>query len=99
MRLGRALLVFVSAIVAATVHAAHADVRVALVIGNGAYKNAPALPNPSNDAREVAASLKRTGFDTIVAVDLDRSAMEDAVSRFAKAAREADVALFYYSGH
>ncbi len=76
-----------------------AEKRVALVIGNGAYKNAPALPNPRNDASDVAAALRRSGFETIVGVDMDRLAMEDAVIRFAKAARSADVAMFYYSGH
>src|SRR5947209_7807876 len=45
---------------------AYAERRVALVIGNGAYKNAPRLPNPINDAQDVSASLKRNGFDTIV---------------------------------
>jgi chemotaxis protein histidine kinase CheA len=77
----------------------HAEKRVALVIGNGAYKNAPRLPNPRNDAEDVAAALKRTGFETIVVTDLDKAGMEDAEIRFARAARGADVALFYYSGH
>ena len=76
-----------------------ADTRVALVIGNGAYRNAPQLPNPSNDANDVAAALRRSGFETIVAIDLDRNGMEDATIRFARAARSADVAMFYYSGH
>ena len=69
------------------------------MIGNGAYQNAPQLPNPTNDANDVAAALKRDGFNTILATDLNRDAMEDATIRFAKAARNADVALFYYSGH
>ena len=73
--------------------------RVALVIGNGAYKNAAHLPNPSHDAQDVAAALKRIGFETIVGFDLDRAGMDDYAVRFARAAREADVALFYYSGH
>ena len=79
--------------------AAHAEKRVALVIGNGAYQNAPKLPNPSNDARDVAAALTRVGFDTILAVDVDKASLDDAEIRFARAAREADVAMFYYSGH
>jgi hypothetical protein len=79
--------------------AAHADRRVALVIGNGAYRNAPKLPNPPNDAQDVAAALKRTGFDVVLAVDADKAGMDDAEIRFARAAREADVAIFYYSGH
>jgi Caspase domain/VHL beta domain len=76
-----------------------ADRRVALVIGNGAYAHAPHLPNPPHDAEDVAAALKRTGFDTILGIDLDKARMEDAAINFAKAARNADVAVFYYSGH
>jgi len=76
-----------------------AETRVALVIGNGAYQNAPRLPNPKNDATDVAASLKRSGFETILATDLDKTAMDAATIQFARAARAADVAMFYYSGH
>jgi uncharacterized caspase-like protein len=76
-----------------------ADNRVALVIGNGAYAHAPHLPNPSHDAEDVAAALKRTGFDTILGIDLDQAGMQNAAIRFARAARNADVAVFYYSGH
>ena len=77
----------------------HSERRVALVIGNGAYAKAPRLPNPPNDARDVAAALKRVGFDTIVGLDLDKAAMDEATIRFARAVRDADVAIFYYSGH
>lgn len=76
-----------------------AEKRVALVIGNGAYQNAPLLLNPRNDAEDVAAALKRSGFETISGTDLDKTAMENAAIRFAREARDADVALFYYSGH
>jgi uncharacterized caspase-like protein len=43
--------------------------------------------------------LKRVGFDTISATDLDKVGMENAIVGFARAARNADIALFYYSGH
>jgi uncharacterized caspase-like protein len=76
-----------------------AETRIALVIGNGAYQNVPRLPNPPNDAADVATALRGSGFDTILAIDVDRAGMEDATIRFAKAARTADVAMFYYSGH
>ena len=76
-----------------------ADARVALVIGNGAYKHIPWLRNPQNDAEDVAAALKRSGFDTILATDLDKAGMDNAAIRFARAARDANVALLYYSGH
>jgi uncharacterized caspase-like protein len=76
-----------------------AEKRVALVIGNGAYAHAPHLPNPPHDADDVAAALKRTGFETILGIDLDKASMDDVSIRFARAARTADVAVFYYSGH
>jgi uncharacterized caspase-like protein len=78
---------------------AHAETRVALVIGNGDYRNTTTLPNPHNDATDVAAALQRIGFTTIVGLDLDKAGMEDAEIRFARAAHDADVAVFYYSGH
>ena len=78
---------------------AFAETRVALVIGNEAYQNVPPLRNPANDANAVAAALKRSGFDTITAINLDQRGMEDAAIRFSRAARTADIALFYYSGH
>jgi formylglycine-generating enzyme required for sulfatase activity len=78
---------------------ASAEKRVALIIGNSAYKNATPLLNPRNDATDVAASLKRLGFETVTGFDLDKAAMEELAGRFARTAREADVALFYYSGH
>jgi hypothetical protein len=76
-----------------------ADKRVALVIGNGIYTNAPHLPNPPHDADDVAAALKRVGFDVIRGSDLDQAGMQDAVIRLARAAQSADVGVFYYSGH
>jgi formylglycine-generating enzyme required for sulfatase activity len=79
--------------------AAQADNRIALVIGNGAYQNAPRLPNPRNDAQDVAASLKRSGFETILGLDLDQAGMQEAAIKFSRVARAADVAIFYYSGH
>ena len=76
-----------------------ADTRVALVIGNGAYAHVPHLPNPTHDAQDVAAALKRTGFQVILGTDLDQAGMQNAAISFARAARTADVAVFYYSGH
>jgi hypothetical protein len=79
--------------------AAQAETRVALVIGNGDYKNTGRLANPRNDATDIAAALTRDGFEVITGFDLDRASMEDAESRFARKARDADAAIFYYSGH
>jgi hypothetical protein len=79
--------------------AVQADKRAALVIGNSAYRQVPALPNPKNDAEDVGRSLQALGFETIVATDLDRGGMNDALERFSRLVSDADVALFYYSGH
>jgi len=76
-----------------------AEKRVALVIGNGAYTHAPQLPNPPHDADDVAAALKRSNFDVIFAADAGQTDMQEATIRFARSAANADVALFYYSGH
>jgi hypothetical protein len=76
-----------------------ADRRVALVIGNGAYAQVPYLPNPGHDAEDVAAALRRLGFETVMATDLNQAGMQEAEINFARAVRTADVALFYYSGH
>ena len=54
--------------------------RVALVIGNGAYQNAPPLPNPANDARAVAAALRGLDFQVIEAVDLDHPDGRDLIT-------------------
>ena len=64
---------------------AFADNRVALVIGNGAYARVPYLPNPVHDAEDVAAALKRSGFETVVATDLDKAGMDEAMIKFARA--------------
>jgi uncharacterized caspase-like protein len=76
-----------------------AEKRVALVIGNGAYVNEHHLPNPSHDAEDVAAALKRSDFEVILGIDLSQMGMADAAIRFARASKAADVAVFYYSGH
>jgi hypothetical protein len=89
--------VLVLALVA--VSPAHAEKRVAFVIGNAAYKKAATLQNPRNDAQDIAEASKHVGFETIVGLDLDESGMKDKSIAFTRAARDADVALVYYSGH
>jgi len=73
--------------------------RVALVIGNGAYRFAPALPNPVNDEVDVAQVLRRLGFDVVEGHDFDRHGMEDAIRAFGHKLIDADLAVFFYSGH
>ena len=90
---------FVAAFISLFAAPALADNRVALVIGNGAYARVPHLTNPAHDAEDVAAALKRSGFETILATDLDKNGMDEAIIKFARAAHTADVAIFYYTGH
>jgi peptidyl-prolyl cis-trans isomerase A (cyclophilin A) len=77
----------------------HAEKRVALVLGNAAYRHLPQLNNPRNDAEDVSRSLRGLGFETIVATDLDRGGMNAALGRFSRAVEQADIAIVYYSGH
>ncbi len=74
--------------------------RVALIVANSRYTNATSLSNPGADARLIAASLKRAGFDSVdIQFDLARAPMESALRRFGATAEGADVALIYYAGH
>lgn len=75
------------------------DKRVALVIGNGKYAHAPALPNPANDARDVSAALKRLGFAVTEGYDLDRSGMERRIREFSRDVDGSSIALTFYAGH
>src|SRR5207244_7132719 len=50
--------------------------RVALVIGNGAYAHVMALPNPPNDARAVAKTLRDLGFEVTEGINADHAALE-----------------------
>ncbi|MGO4870261.1 MAG: caspase family protein [Roseiarcus sp.] len=79
---------------------AWADTKVALVIGNSHYTSPiPALSNPTNDATDIAASLKKVGFDVVLKTELDKAQFDKTLADFARAASNADVALFYYAGH
>ncbi|MBP0115758.1 caspase family protein [Bradyrhizobium vignae] len=73
--------------------------RMALIIGNGAYAHVKALPNPPNDARAVAKSLRDIGFSVSEGVDLDRAAMQKMTRDFLREAARAQVAVVYYAGH
>jgi tetratricopeptide (TPR) repeat protein len=79
--------------------AAGIDRRVALVIGNSGYVNFPRIPNPRNDAEDLAASLKTLGFDVLVGLDVNRAKMEEILIDFARKARQSDTALVFYAGH
>ena len=75
--------------------------RVALVIGNGAYRGGEIteLSNPGNDARAVAAKLDGLGFEVISGIDLGRAEFFDLLGEFGEQAEGAEAALLFYAGH
>ncbi len=76
------------------------DVRVALIIGNSAYPGNMALANPSNDAKDMAATLRNMGFGVIEVIDSDRTKMLAAIDRAGKAlAGKQGIGMLFYAGH
>jgi hypothetical protein len=74
--------------------------RVALVIGNSAYRSVAFLPNPRRDAHAVADALQEVGFQSVeLALDLDRNGMVKALRSFRNKADQADWSLIYFAGH
>ncbi len=81
---------------------AHAEKRVALVIGNSDYKLISPLSNPKNDAILMATTLKSVGFEVVSAIDVDYRGMRRAVRQFGRVLRRSGkdaVGLLYYAGH
>src|SRR5438270_4718223 len=73
--------------------------RVALVIGNSAYSNVPALANPEKDAAVIAATLRRIGFAVVALTNASHDAMTSGLREFTKQAQQSDWAMVYYAGH
>jgi tetratricopeptide (TPR) repeat protein len=89
-------------LVCITASHALAQKRVALVIGNDAYVNQPRLDNAGRDARVIGAALQKVGFKLVgdrPLIDLDKATTDRMVEAFTALAQDADIALFYYSGH
>jgi uncharacterized caspase-like protein len=72
---------------------------VALVVGNSAYRHAPELRNPRNDATDIAAVLRQLGFRVLEGLDLDKTGMDNAIRTFAETLVGVDNAVFFYAGH
>jgi hypothetical protein len=80
--------------------AAAADRRVALVIGNAAYKNASTLSNTINDSTAIANLFKSVGFEVVISRnDLGVVDFKRSVREFLLTAETADIAVVYYAGH
>src|SRR4029077_4406392 len=94
--------VLIPAIILFACYPAMAENRLALVIGQSAYKSVPVLPNPGNDAKAMTQLLTDSGFEVSSAANLTQNEMRTAVSDFAGkvAAKGPDtVALVFYAGH
>ncbi|MBK9083163.1 MAG: caspase family protein [Rhizobiales bacterium] len=78
---------------------AWADRRVALVVGNSKYQKVTPLPNPSNDATDVADILRGLDFQVISVIDADQIGFNRALGEFSRKAIDADAVLFFYAGH
>jgi len=94
----RSALLACALIMTSTWSMAQAASRVALVIGNAAYTDAP-LRNPVRDAREVAATLREIGFAVTARENLALGPLREALRSFVLSTRMADVRLVYFAGH
>ncbi len=79
---------------------AHAQGRVALLVGNAQYDDpALVLANPANDVAALQRALEDLDFQVFPVVDQDRAGVTAALDAFADAAKNADMAVFFFAGH
>ena len=98
-RLNFAKAAFAFAAGLAVASASEATERVALVIGNSAYANVPALANPLNDASDIGDALDRLGFSVTRIENADQAALRQSLQEFQRAASASDIAVVFYAGH
>lgn len=96
---GLAALTSIAVAILAPAQPAHAEKRVALVIGNNDYRNVPKLLKAVNDARTMGDTLKQLGFSVMVAENQTRAAFSQTLLAFDKAVEPGDTAFFFYAGH
>jgi hypothetical protein len=81
---------------------AHANKRVALVVGNDHYVNLPAheqLQKAVNDARAVGKTLRQLGFEVLVGENLPRHEFVDKLDVLSRRLSPGDTVFFFFSGH
>jgi hypothetical protein len=89
-----------AALIAFSSGGANAERRVAMVVGNAQYQDrSMVLPNPKNDAEDVAAALRSIGFEVMEVINSDKRGLDRSMASFARMATDSDTALFYYAGH
>lgn len=100
-----ALLMFVVLAIVATATpikpllGAEGSKRLALVVGNSAYKNVAPLVNPANDATDIAQKLKSLGFEVLLATDADQGKMVSLLQEFRGRLTRDHVGLIFFAGH
>src|ERR1700761_6261805 len=94
-----ALVCAVAASLLAAAVPAHAEKRVALVIGNNDYRNVPKLQKAVNDARTMGDTLKQLGFNVMVAENLNRQQFSQTLLAFDNSVGPGDTAFFFFAGH
>jgi hypothetical protein len=82
---------------------AHAEERLALLIGNQSYaEKVGPLKNPHNDIALVGAALEKVGFKVTRIKDAGYKAIDTALKRHIQQVRRAgkdSISFVYYSGH
>ncbi len=73
--------------------------KIALVIGNNQYKKILQLDNPAHDATDIAAALSALDFTVTLKTDIAKADLKTTLREFGQQAKNANVALFYFSGH
>ncbi len=94
----RVLCVCFTLLLASSVFGSETAGRVALVIGNAAYKASP-LANPVNDAQDMAKSLRALGFDVVERTNITSKQIGRTLRAFRTKIKPGDVALVFYAGH
>lgn len=94
-----ALLGFVVALLTAVITPALAEKRIALVIGNNDYRNVPKLQKAVNDARAMGDTLRRLGFEVMVAENQTRQGSAESLLAFDNTVEQGDTAFFFFAGH
>ncbi len=97
-RLGVILSLLFAAASLATQARAADPLRIALIIGNASYREAP-LRNPVNDAKAMTEALTERGFSVIYRQNATKAEMESAIADFGERLEEGATGLFYFAGH
>lgn len=72
--------------------------RIALVIGNSAYRSG-ALANPKNDAQAIAEAMRRQGFTVHLKIDAGKADIDRLLRQLSSQSDQAAVVALFYAGH